>query len=209
MIKMGSRSFTTSIRPRLGHAEWGGRSPATRAWQTGAMPRGSSKGSSRSSGSGGRSSSRGRGFASPVSAGAGRGFARTARVNESLREVIAEELEEIGDERLELVTITGIDADADFRQAIVFYSALVAGDRNANAKVDIAEAFDQYRVRLQGAIGRQVRLKRTPLLVFRVDPAIEEGAKIESIISTLPPVVEQRVEEPVEQSTEPLTPTSE
>ena len=102
--------------------------------------------------------------------------------------MIAEELEEIGDDRLELVTITAIDVDADFRQATVFFSSLVANDRNANAKEEIADAFDQYRVRLQGAIGRQVRLKRTPLLVFRVDPAIEEGAKIDGIIRTLSPV---------------------
>ena len=38
-------------------------------------------------------------------------YPRTARLNESLREVIAEELIRIDDERLSLVSITAIDVD--------------------------------------------------------------------------------------------------
>jgi ribosome-binding factor A len=36
---------------------------------------------------------------------------RTARLNELLRQIVAEELERIDDERLELVTITNVDVD--------------------------------------------------------------------------------------------------
>ncbi len=161
------------------------------------MPRGRTSGTSgsrsggRSSGrSGGRSTGAGgrsRGFAAPgASSTGGRGFARTDRVNESLREVIAEELEEIDDERLVMVTVTGIDVEADFHQAVVYYSALTASLRSESAAAEVAEALDEHRIRLQGAIGRQVRLKRTPLLSFRPDPAISEGAKIDGIIRSLP-----------------------
>lgn len=151
------------------------------------MSKGHSQSSSRSGRSGG--SSRGRGFTVPGGAAptTGRGYARTARVNESLREVIAEALEEIDDERLDMVTITGIDADPDFRAATVYYSALTAGQRSETAAAEIAEAFDEYRVRLQATIGREVRLRRTPLLSFLPDPAISEGAKIDDIIRHLPP----------------------
>ena len=41
----------------------------------------------------------------------GHKYPRSARLNEILREVIADELVRIDDERLELVTITGVDVD--------------------------------------------------------------------------------------------------
>ena len=134
--------------------------------------RNSSGGSGR--GSGGRGSG-GR--------GGSRGYARTSRVNESLREIIAEELERIGDDRLHMVTVTGITVDSDFGRATVWFSALAREGDEAM----IAEAFAENRVALQGAVGRQVRLKRTPLLSFAADPAILNGQKIESIIRDLPP----------------------
>lgn len=114
--------------------------------------------------------------------GSHRSFPRTARINEALREVIAEELEIIGDDRLELLTVTGITTDPDLRHATVWYSTLAGrGD-----PLLVREALAEHRVQLQGAVGRQVRMKRTPLLQFTADPAIEQGQRIEAIIRTMP-----------------------
>ena len=44
---------------------------------------------------------------------------RTARLGELLREIVAEELERIDDQRLELVSITSVEVDADLNRAIV------------------------------------------------------------------------------------------
>jgi ribosome-binding factor A len=144
------------------------------AWEDGEVSQRARSGSGRNSSGSGRGSG-GR--------GGSRGYARTSRVNESLREIIAEELERIGDDRLHLVTVTGITVDSDFGRATVWFSALAREGDEAM----IAEAFAENRVALQGAIGRQVRLKRTPLLSFAADPAILNGQKIESIIRDLPP----------------------
>ena len=108
-----------------------------------------------------------------------RAFPRTARINESMREVIAQELELLDDDRLQMVTITGIEIDPDLSRARVYYSALLGQD-NAH------EGLMQYRSRFQAAVGRQIRMKRTPLLSFVNDPAISEGIKIEHIIATMP-----------------------
>jgi len=105
-----------------------------------------------------------------------RRYPRTARVNELLREVIAEELERIDDPRLELVTVTGVSAEPDLRHAVVWFSALGEG---------AAQGLARHRVRIQGAIGRQVRLKRTPELEFRPDPAIASGRRVEDILREL------------------------
>ena len=110
-----------------------------------------------------------------------RGYSRLARVHEALREVLGDELERIDDERLELVTVTGVKADPDFRRALVWYSAMSAPARDE----DVRAALAVHRVRLQAAIGRQLRLKRTPELAFRADPGIAVGTRVEEILRGL------------------------
>ena len=46
-----------------------------------------------------------------------RRYPRSARVNEVVRETIADEVERLSDPRLGLVTITGVDVSPDLRQA--------------------------------------------------------------------------------------------
>jgi ribosome-binding factor A len=112
-------------------------------------------------------------------------YPRTARLNESLREVIAEELIRIDDERLSLVAITAIDVDSEMNRAVVFYDSLVGPEGDD----EITAALAQYRVRIQSAVGRQVRAKKTPILSFRPDDAIRAALRIEEILhdkDTLP-----------------------
>ncbi len=105
-----------------------------------------------------------------------RRFPRSARVNELCREIVAEELERIDDPRLELVTITHIGVDPDLRRAVVEFARLGQGEDEA------AVALAEHRVRLQAAIGRQARLRRTPELSFRLDEAIRTAARIEQLL---------------------------
>lgn len=110
----------------------------------------------------------------PPSSG-GRKYPRTARVNELLREVLAEELERIADadDRLGLLTVTAVMPDPDLRHAKVLLSSM---------SDEAAEILETHRHRLQTAIGRQVRMKRTPQLSFRVDPAVQTGQRVEDIL---------------------------
>ena len=105
-----------------------------------------------------------------------RRYPRTARVNELLREVLADELERIDDTRLALVTVTGVTTDPDLRHARVWLSSMPPG---------APAALAAHRVRLQAAVGRQVRLKRTPELAFEADPAVATGERVEEILRTL------------------------
>jgi ribosome-binding factor A len=107
-----------------------------------------------------------------------RKYPRALRVNELLREVLAEELERIEDkdERLGLLTITAVVTEQDLRQATVFLSSLPEG---------AAAALAEHRPRLQGAIARQVRLKRTPQLSFEADPGVRQGAIVDEILRGL------------------------
>jgi ribosome-binding factor A len=113
-------------------------------------------------------------------------YPRTARLNESLREVIAEDLTRIDDDRLALVTITAIDVDAEMNRAIVYFDSLKGEDGDA----DILEAFADHRIKLQSSVGRQVRAKKTPILSFKPDQTIRAAERIERILhddATMPP----------------------
>jgi ribosome-binding factor A len=108
-------------------------------------------------------------------------YPRTARLNELVREIVAEELERLDDDRLELVAVTSVHVDPDLQHATVYYDAL-AGEA---ADESVLEALGEHRIRLQGAIARQARMKRTPQLQFRPDD-VERGAeRVEGVLRSL------------------------
>ena len=117
-------------------------------------------------------------------------YPRTARLSESLREVIAEELVRIDDEELEHVSITTIDVDPEMNRAIVYFDSLVgeSGDEQ------IVHAFASHRVRLQSAVGRQIRAKKTPILEFRPDEVIRAAERIDRILRAQDTLPERPVE---------------
>ncbi len=54
-----------------------------------------------------------------------RGYERTDRLNELLVRILAEEVERLDDDRLGLITITGVETDRDLSRARVFVIAEV------------------------------------------------------------------------------------
>ena len=131
----------------------------------------------------------------PGQRGGRRGYARMARVNEVLRQVLAEGLERLEeiDERLGMLTITAVQCDADLRHATVLLASITD---------DQQEALEAVRVRLQAAISHEVRMRRTPQLRFAADPAVAAGQRIEDILRELPHESEPPAAERPEASTE-------
>lgn len=107
-----------------------------------------------------------------------RGGLRMRRVNELLREVIAEEVARLKDPGLGFVTITGVDTAPDLRVARVYYSVL--GDEDQ--RQETAAALERARSRIRTAAGRQVRLKYLPDLQFEPDEAVERGLRINELL---------------------------
>jgi ribosome-binding factor A len=114
-------------------------------------------------------------------AGAGRGYERADRLGELLREIVAEQLERIDDERLELVTITGVDVDRELERARVFYTHLGGDD----VATEVVEALAEHRGRIKKAIGAQAHVRRVPELVFLPDETLRSAERIERIIRDL------------------------
>ena len=94
-------------------------------------------------------------------------YPRALRVNQVLRQVLAEELERLGDaDELPMVTITSVEVAADMRTAVVYLASL---DEST------ADALEEQRGHLQHVVGTQMTMKRTPRLRFTADPAIAAG----------------------------------
>ncbi len=108
----------------------------------------------------------------------GQSFSRTARVSETLREIIADELVRIDDERLMFVTVTGIDVDPELNRAIVFFDSLDGPERDD----EIVDVLGEHRSRMQSSIARQIRARKTPILQFRPDQVIRSAERIEEIL---------------------------
>ena len=105
-------------------------------------------------------------------------YPRSARVGETLREIIAEDLVRLDDERLAFVTITSIDVDPELNRAIVFFDSLTGEDGDD----EIVEALGEHRVRLQSSIARQIKAKKTPILSFQPDIVIRSAERIDTIL---------------------------
>lgn len=112
-----------------------------------------------------------------------RRYPRIARVNEVVREVLAEELETMSDPRLDLVTVTGVEVSPDLKHARVFYTAVTGATQEERAAT--AKGLTSARRHLQSALGRQVRLKYIPRLAFEEDPGVRSGRRIDEIIRDL------------------------
>lgn len=113
---------------------------------------------------------------------------RMRKVNELLREVIAEAVTELKDPGLGFLTITGVDASPDLRNAYVYYSVLGTDEE----VVETGAALKRAAPHIQSITGSQIRMKYTPRLTFKLDPAISEGLKIDQLLHEL----EDDAEEP-------------
>lgn len=105
---------------------------------------------------------------------------RMLRVNSTIREVLADEIERMSDSRLELVSVTGVETAPNLRTATVFVDVLGEEDRE-----DALQALRGAAKRLQAVIGTQVRMKYTPTLDFQIDPGVTGGQRIEEILRDL------------------------
>lgn len=108
-----------------------------------------------------------------------RRYPRTARLNEVVREIVAEELERIDDERLGFFTVTAVEVDPGIEQAKIYWSDIGASDDV------VLEVLEEHRPRLQKAVNRQTHLRRTPILSFHADEVDRQASRIEEILRDL------------------------
>ena len=109
--------------------------------------------------------------------------ARMRRVNEALREVLSEGIGGLKDPRIGFVTVTGVEASPDLRQARVYVSVLGSEKKRRETLAGLQSSHGV----LQTRINRELRLKRTPQLTFEYDQTVERGVRLSRLIDELAP----------------------
>jgi ribosome-binding factor A len=113
---------------------------------------------------------------------------RMRRVNEALKEVLSEGIGDLKDPRIGFVTVTGVEASRDLRHATVYVSVLGSEQKREASLAGLESAHGI----LQGRVNRELRLKRTPQLVFEYDPTVERGVRLSRLIDELAPDENER-----------------
>jgi ribosome-binding factor A len=110
------------------------------------------------------------------------GNVRSNRVGEQIKKELSQIIQrEIKDPRIGFVTVTGVEVSGDLSQAKVFIS--IFGDEEKQE--DSLKALEKAKGFMRTEIGRRVRLRHTPELIFKVDESVEYGNRIETLLTKI------------------------
>jgi ribosome-binding factor A len=109
---------------------------------------------------------------------------RMRRVDEAVREVLSDALaHQLKDPRVGFVTVTDVKTNPDLSHARVYVSVL--GDEQAvTASLDGLRSAHGF---LQGRVGGELRIKRTPTLEFVHDDTAARAQRLAALIDAHAP----------------------
>ena len=111
------------------------------------------------------------------------GGERPRRVAEQIQRFLSERLiTELRDPRLGFSTVTGVVVSPDLKSARVFVTVLDPDPAKRMASLD---ALNHAAGHFRHELGRELRLRYTPLLRFEEDESIERADRIERLIRTI------------------------
>jgi ribosome-binding factor A len=101
-------------------------------------------------------------------------------IREELSEIFRKELK---DPCIGFVTLTGVRMTRDLRTARVFISVMGSSDARESAR----EALSRATPFLRRALGKRLRLRHTPELLFVYDNTMEQGSRLDALLDSLKP----------------------
>jgi ribosome-binding factor A len=102
---------------------------------------------------------------------------RTEKVQKLAQEVLGESIQALKDPRIGFVTVTGVRISADLRHARVFVSVFGSDEEQRSTMAGLESA----KSHLRSDLGRQMRMKYLPELVFELDHSPEEAQRMEEL----------------------------
>ncbi len=107
---------------------------------------------------------------------------RVGRVSEQIKKELSQIIQtELKDPRIGFITVTGVETTSDLSQARVYLSVL--GDDEK--KEDTLKALESASGFLRSELGKRIKLRHTPELLFKFDNSIEYGSRIESLLDDI------------------------
>ena len=115
---------------------------------------------------------------------------RQGRMGEEIRKIISDLLfKGLKDPRLSaMISITAVEVTSDGSYATVYLSVLGMNsdpEKAAAQQQDTLDALNSAKGFIRKEIGRQIKLRHVPDLIFKIDKSLEYGRHIETIISGL------------------------
>ena len=115
---------------------------------------------------------------------------RQGRMGEEIRKIISDLLfKGLKDPRLSaMISITAVEVTSDGSYATVYLSVLGMDpdkEKAAAQQQDTLDALASAKGFIRKEIGRQIKLRHVPNLIFKIDKSLEYGRHIEEIISEL------------------------
>lgn len=114
---------------------------------------------------------------------------RQGRLGEEIRKIVSELLlKELKDPRLSaMISVTAVEVTSDGSYATIYLSVLGYGSQENEQQMqqDALDALKSARGFIRKEIGKQVKLRHTPDLIFKIDKSLEYGRHIDEIISDL------------------------
>jgi len=104
---------------------------------------------------------------------------RVKRVGEQIKKVISEKIVRgLRDPLPGFVTIRDVEVNRDFTRARVFYSVIGTPEEKEEAGL----VLNENRGFLRSAVGKQIRLRNTPALIFEEDDSGDRAARIHELL---------------------------
>jgi ribosome-binding factor A len=114
-------------------------------------------------------------------------FSRTRRVADQIQRQMAELIQmELGDPRVGMVTVTGVDVTHEFEQARIYFTVLdenLADKEQAKKSIETStKVLNNAAGFLRTALARRLKLRTTPKLTFIYDTSMEYGNRLSDLI---------------------------
>ncbi|SFI52407.1 ribosome-binding factor A [Paenibacillus sp. UNC496MF] len=104
---------------------------------------------------------------------------RVGRVGEQIKKELSTIIQtELKDPRIGFITVTGVEITNDLSQARVYLSVLGSDEQ----KEETLKALARSTGFLRSELGKRIRFRHTPELLFKFDSSIEYGSRIESLL---------------------------
>ena len=114
---------------------------------------------------------------------------RTARVADLVKEEVSKIIQhEVKDPRVGFVTVTSVEVSIDLRHAKVYFSLLgSSADRLASL-----EALDRAKGYIRSQLGKRIKLRHVPELLFRYDESFDYAQRISTVMRSIETTAEDK-----------------
>ncbi|MBP1155962.1 MULTISPECIES: 30S ribosome-binding factor RbfA [unclassified Paenibacillus] len=107
---------------------------------------------------------------------------RVGRVGEQIKKELSQIIQsELKDPRIGFITVTGVDVTNEFSHAKVYLSVLGSDEQ----KQETLKALTRSTGFIRSELGKRIRMRKIPELLFKFDESIDYGSKIQGLLQKI------------------------